>query len=56
MQFTSHVISARSTINSLITEKISNNINSERGILVDRGKILFLIHSVVLGSRKDLIQ
>ena len=56
MQFTTHVISARSTINSLTTEKISNNIISGRRILVDRGKILLLIHSVVLGSRNDLIQ
>jgi len=55
MQFTAHVISRRSTVNSLITEKISNNFISGRRILVDRGKILFLIHSVVLGSRNDLI-
>jgi len=56
MQFATHVIRRQSTVNSLITEKISNNFISGGGILVDRGKILFLIHSVVLGSRNDVIQ
>ena len=56
MQFTTHVIRRKSTVNSLITEKISNNFISGRGILVDRGKILLLIHSVVLGNGNDVIQ
>ena len=55
MQFTTHVISRQSTVNSLLTEKISNNSISGHGIFVDRGKILFLIHSVVLTSRNDLM-
>ena len=49
------MISRQSTVNSLITEKISSNSISGHGILVDRGKILFLIHSVVLSSRNDLM-
>jgi len=53
-QFTAHVISGRSMVNSLTTEKISNNFSSGRWILVDSGKISFVIHSVVLGSRNDL--
>jgi len=56
MQFTTHVISRQSTVNSLKTEKISNNFITGHGILVDRGKILFLIHSVVFGSGNDVIQ
>ena len=56
MQFATHVIRRQSTVNSLITKKISNNFISGGGILVDRGKILFLIHSVVLGSGNDVIQ
>ena len=55
MQLTAHVISGRSMVNSLITEKISNNFLSGCRILVDRGKILFLLHSVVLGSRNGLM-
>ena len=55
MQLTTHVISRQSTVNSLLTEKISNNSISGHGVLVDRGKILFLIHSVVLSSRNDLM-
>ena len=54
MQFTTHVISRHSTVNSPIAE-ISNNSISGHGIFVDRGKILFLIHSVVLSSRNDLM-
>jgi len=54
MEFTTHVISRHSTVNSPIAE-ISNNSISGHGILVDRGKVLFLIHSVVLSSRNDLM-
>ena len=55
MQFTIHVISRQSMVNSLVTEKICSSSVSGYGILVDRGKILFLIHSAVLSSRNDLM-